>query len=81
MTNATTKNTNEVVICAALNGKGGYIHNDGIEVDLDGQYMAEWLESCGFPVVDHKDTGRNGLVTLGCGVQVSTNGYVSQITW
>lgn len=41
---------------------------------LDGSDVAAYMESIGFDVISFEDTGGCGLVTLSCGVQISTNG-------
>lgn len=41
---------------------------------MDGSDIADYMESIGFIVTDYRDTGTCGLVTLSCGVQISTNG-------
>jgi len=56
--------------------KGTHINTDGIIYDLDGAGMAAYLESLGFTVTDHHDTGRFGKITTSEGVIASTNGYV-----
>lgn len=55
--------------------KGGYLNTNGIRYDLDGKGMADYLRSIGFEVIQHYDTGRNGIVILKDGIKVSTNGY------
>ena len=62
----------------ALAIKGGFLPQDAAPVfsTLDGKDVAAWLESLGFKIKVHFDTGRNGLaVTEEC-IAVSTNGYV-----
>ena len=71
---ATKENTIKT-ISNALNGDKQFIHTDGIQYDLDGAGMAEWLNDCGYNVVNNTDVGRNGLVVLSNGIRVSTNGY------
>lgn len=42
----------------------------------DGSDTAKWLGGKGYKVKRFYDCGRNGLVLLSNGLQVSTNGYV-----
>jgi len=51
---------------------------DAVSKDLNGFSLAAALESIGYTVTSHIDTGKNGLVTLDEGFNVSTNGYVSK---
>ena len=44
---------------------------------VDGSDVAEWLTANGYVVKGYHDTRRNGLASTECGVNVSTNGYVS----
>ncbi len=73
---ATKQNTINT-INNALIGIKGYLHTDGIQYDLDGKSLAEWIENCGYKVTSYTDTGRNGEIVLDNGVSVSTNGYTS----
>lgn len=44
--------------------------------DLDGSEARRFLESKGFEVIANRDTGRNGVAITGCGISLSTNGYI-----
>ena len=71
-----TKDIIESVLAAGTDARMGQsIHMDGIQIDLDGSALAEWLTDCGFEVAGNEDTGRCGLVNLTNGVNVSNNGY------
>ena len=49
---------------------------DAVGKDLNGFSLAAALENIGYTVTSHVDTGRNGLVILVEGFNVSTNGFV-----
>ena len=45
---------------------------------LDGSDIKAWLEAQGYKVAENRDAGRNGIAITECGMQVSTNGYISK---
>lgn len=64
----------EILSLANNDNQGPIFLTDFYGSTLDGSDVAEYMEGIGFTVEDFHDTGRNGLVTLSCGVQISTNG-------
>lgn len=71
---------NNQIIEAAKETKSGFFLPSYGETSFrtrDGSDVAEWLTKNGYTVIANRDTGRNGLATTACGVNVSTNGYVS----
>jgi len=65
----------ERAINEALQNKSNWMPVDGIQMDMDGKSLANWLTKCGYTVEDHRDTGFNGVVELSNGICVSTNGW------
>jgi len=69
-------NHQEAIARILETGKGEYLFIDEIPTDLDGAHLAAYFEQVlNLNVLENYDTGRNGLVILENGLQVSTNGF------
>lgn len=67
---------NDLIEQVKATGVGQYLPD--IFSTLDGSDVKTWLESQGYVVVSNRDTGRNGIAVTACGIEVSTNGFVSR---
>ncbi|MDB5054016.1 MAG: hypothetical protein JWM44_2066 [Bacilli bacterium] len=72
--------TKDQLIEVAESANGNFIYDPDYKefADLDGKEAKRYLESKGFTVANHYDTGRNGLALTTCGVRLSTNGHLSK---
>ncbi|KPV42681.1 hypothetical protein [Alicyclobacillus ferrooxydans] len=66
----------------AVASSGNFIYDPDYQrfADLDGTEAKRYLESKGFHVIRSYDTGRNGQAITECGLCLSTNGYLHQMT-